>query len=197
MIILIDNYDSFTYNLYQALIKYVDDVRVIRNDTLSIEAIEQLKPSGLVISPGPGRPEKSGICVELVKTMSRKTPILGVCLGHQIISIAFGGKVCLAYKAVHGKQAKIQHYRQGIYAHMPMPFRAARYHSLIVDRVNMPADFIVESETDEGEVMGMRHKDLPVFGVQFHPESILTPEGDRLISQFMKVCGENYVSAYA
>lgn len=188
MILLIDNYDSFTYNLYQVLAVYHPDVRVIRNDKISVDEIAAMKPEGIIISPGPGRPEDAGIGIELVKALGDRIPILGICLGHQIIAMAYGGKVVLAKEPIHGKSTFIFHHRQGIYKNMPLPFEAARYHSLIAEKESLPEDLIVESESEQGMVMGVRHKTHPIFGLQFHPESILTPEGNILIENFL-----NYV----
>jgi anthranilate synthase component 2 len=185
MILLIDNYDSFTYNLYQALAAYHKNIRVVRNDKITIEEIKRLNISGIVLSPGPGRPEDAGICVPLIKEFSTKLPILGVCLGHQAIALAFGGKVVAAPEIIHGKSATIFHNRRGIYQELPLPFKAGRYHSLIVDKPTLPAELMIEAETAEGEIMGMRHVSLPVYGVQFHPESILTPEGETILKNFL------------
>ncbi len=189
MILLIDNYDSFTYNLYQAVAEIEPDVKVVRNDKITFKEIEAMKPSGIIISPGPGQPKDAGISVKLVKKLGDHIPILGICLGHQSIVEAYGGKITLAEKPVHGKEACIFHHRQGIYDEMPLPCAAARYHSLIAENKNVPDVLLIESENEEGIVMGVRHKDHPVYGFQFHPESILTPEGNILIRNFLRVCG--------
>ncbi len=188
MILIIDNYDSFTYNLYQMVATIHPDVKVVRNDAISLKEIEKMQPDGIIISPGPGVPQDAGITLDVIKEFYQKIPILGVCLGHQAMAEAFGGKVTLSGEIVHGKSTLIFHTRKGIFDGMPLPFQAGRYHSLIVTREDVPENFIVEAETEEGKVMGMRHSDYPCFGVQFHPESILTPQGEHLITQFLKVC---------
>jgi anthranilate synthase/aminodeoxychorismate synthase-like glutamine amidotransferase len=187
MILLIDNYDSFTYNLYQAIAPLVDEMQVIRNDKITLQEIEKLKPAGIILSPGPGRPEDAGICVDLIKKFAPTIPLFGVCLGHQAMAHAFGGKVIQCGEIVHGKKTSVFHNRQGIYADMPLPFAAGRYHSLIVDKASLPEMLMIEAENSEGIIMGMRHCEFPVYGVQFHPESILTPEGNLLIKRFLKI----------
>lgn len=187
MIILIDNYDSFTYNLYQMLAPHIA-VEVVRNDALTLEEIEQLKPQGIVISPGPKTPKEAGICLKLIEKFHQKMPILGVCLGHQALAEAFGGKVVHAGAVIHGKPAAVFHNRKGLFEKMPLPFQAGRYHSLIVERSSLPNCFLVEAETEDGVIMGMKHVEYPLFGVQFHPESILTPEGKILIEAFLEAC---------
>ncbi|HVV67853.1 MAG TPA: aminodeoxychorismate/anthranilate synthase component II [Gammaproteobacteria bacterium] len=186
MILLIDNYDSFTQNLYQALASF-EKVSVFRNDKITLEEITLMQPTGIVLSPGPGRPEDAGICVALIQRFSGQIPILGVCLGHQALAIALGGQVIGAEEIVHGKAAAVFHYRQHLYQQMPLPFMAARYHSLVVSRENLPAELLVEAETADGLIMGMRHAYHPTFGVQFHPESVLTPEGNVLLQEFVKL----------
>ncbi len=193
MLIIIDNYDSFVFNLYQEVARpidavTVDDVRVVRNDKITIAEISALEPQGIILSPGPGRPEDAGICVELIRACSGKIPILGVCLGHQAIAVAFGGKVTAADKIVHGKPETIFHHGKDLYRDMPLPFVAGRYHSLVVTRENLPANFLIEAETADGTIMGMRHQHHATFGVQFHPESILTPEGGKLLRTFVGIC---------
>lgn len=188
MIIIIDNYDSFTYNLYQYVATEINDVRVFRNDKISINDIRRMNPKGIIISPGPGRPEKAGIGVELIKSVASMIPILGVCLGHQMIGMAFGGSVGLAPKALHGKHDFIFHQQQAIYSKLPLPFQAGRYHSLIIERENFPETLIIEAESSDGVIMGIRHQIFPCFGVQFHPESILTPKGHQIINNFLEIC---------
>jgi anthranilate synthase component 2 len=184
MILIIDNYDSFTYNLYQSIASHVTDIRVFRNDKITITEIRKLQPTAIILSPGPGRPEDAGICVELIKNVGKDIPILGVCLGHQAIVIAFGGKVIQAPEIVHGKADMISHHQQGIYRDLPKPFKAGRYHSLMADKNSLPADLIIEAENSTGLIMGIKHKKYPIYGVQFHPESILTPDGNMLLKTF-------------
>jgi anthranilate synthase component II len=184
MIIIIDNYDSFTYNLYQAVAVFHKDVKVFRNDEISIEEIKTLNPTGIILSPGPGRPEYAGICIEVIRRFGPTIPILGVCLGHQAISLVYGGKVVQTPVIVHGKESLIFHTRQNLFKGMPLPFKAGRYHSLAV----AGGDLQIEAETADGIIMGVRHRVHPVYGVQFHPESILTPEGQTLIRNFVEIC---------
>ncbi len=186
MILIIDNYDSFTYNLYQIVAEHCADVRVIRNDKITVNDVKQLQPDGIILSPGPGRPEQAGICIELIRALDPGMRLLGVCLGHQAIVTAFGGKVISASEIVHGKSALIHHNRQGIYQGLSMPFQAGRYHSLMAERDTLPTTLVIEAENDAGLIMGVRHVTLPIFGVQFHPESILTPEGNRLLQNFVE-----------
>lgn len=189
MIILIDNYDSFTYNLYQ-LLAQIDDVKVFRNDEFTMETLEALNATHMVVSPGPGVPGNAGNTVAAIKYFGNKDmPILGVCLGHQSIVEAFGGKLAYTEKPVHGKATAVFHHRGGIYKGMSLPFKAARYHSLCVEPADLPACLSIESENSSGMVMGIRHKTLPIFGVQFHPESILTPEGECLVRNFLSLGG--------
>ncbi|MCB1071819.1 MAG: aminodeoxychorismate/anthranilate synthase component II [Chlamydiales bacterium] len=188
MIILIDNYDSFTYNLYQMLAIHTQ-VKVFRNDELTLEEIASLKPQGIVISPGPKTPKDAGICLELIKKFHKEIPILGVCLGHQSIAESFGGQVVHAGSIVHGKPASIFHNRKDLFEKMPLPFEAGRYHSLIVEKESLPKCFLIEAETEDGVIMGMKHVEYPLYGLQFHPESILTPQGKILIEAFLKICG--------
>lgn len=187
MLIIIDNYDSFTYNLYQIVAQTEADVLVLRNDKTSVAEVKALKPSGIIISPGPGRPEDAGICIELIQAMQTSVPILGVCLGLQAIVCAAGGQVVAAPQLVHGKSSFIFHHRHGLYQGLPLPFVAGRYHSLLAERATLPACLVIEAETADGLVMGIRHQHLPVYGVQFHPESILTPQGMHLIQNFMHI----------
>lgn len=185
MILIIDNYDSFTYNLYQCVAQHHPDTRVIRNDCISVNDIKQLQPSGIILSPGPGRPEQAGICIELLQALDTPIPLLGVCLGHQAIVVAFGGHVIQAPEIVHGKHEPIYHNNEGIYQQLPAPFQAGRYHSLMADRATLPESLLIDAENTAGLIMGVHHAELPIFGVQFHPESILTPEGHRLLQNFV------------
>lgn len=187
MIILIDNYDSFTYNLYQQIACIYSDVKVIRNDQVTVEELEKLNPKAIFISPGPGTPEDSGISVEVIQKLGPKIPIFGVCLGMQAIASAEGGKVIRAPKCVHGKAGAIFHKRQGLFKGMKLPFSAARYHSLIVEKESLPKSLIVEAFSEDDLIMALRHINNPVWGVQFHPESILTEEGEMLIRNFLKM----------
>ena len=186
MILLLDNYDSFTFNLYQALSELGADVLVVRNDKISVDEVDQMAPrlDGIVISPGPCTPAEAGISVPLVQRLAGKTPILGVCLGHQAIGAAFGGTIARAPRLMHGKVSSISHSGNGIFAGLPNPLQATRYHSLIVERWNLPDVLELTAEAD-GLVMGFRHRTLPVEGVQFHPESILTPNGNDLLANFL------------
>lgn len=186
MILMIDNYDSFTYNLVQYLSELGQRLVVHRNDKITINDIRKLKPDHIVISPGPGRPKDAGISKEIIRKFSDKTPILGVCLGHQCIAEVFGGKVVAAHKLMHGKTSMIYHAGQGIFKGIANPFEATRYHSLIVQKRSLPNTLEVVAHTKEGEIMGLKHKDLSVWGVQFHPESILTREGKKLLKNFLK-----------
>lgn len=193
MILIIDNYDSFTYNLYQAIAQIHPDVRVIRNDKISVKEIMNMRPHGIILSPGPGRPETAGISIELIQTLieldpKNTIPLLGVCLGHQAITVALGGKVIHAQEIFHGKDDLIFHHGHDIYRHLPNPFKAGRYHSLIAERQSLPACLVIEAENSRKLIMGIRHTNLPIFGVQFHPESILTPEGQQLLAQFVQLC---------
>lgn len=192
MLLIIDNYDSFTYNLYQAFAEIDPDVEVVKNDQITLEEIRKLNPSGIVLSPGPGRP--GGICLDVVRTFGEEVPILGVCLGHQAIGVVFGAEVNRAAEILHGKDSLIFHSRKGLFKGMPLPFKAGRYHSLLVE--NLPAELIVDAETPEGLVMAMHHENYPIYGVQFHPESILTPEGKTILKNFMEICKCNVKPLY-
>ncbi|HPZ76295.1 MAG TPA: aminodeoxychorismate/anthranilate synthase component II [Thermosynergistes sp.] len=185
MILVIDNYDSFTYNLVQ-LLSELEAVEVVRNDAVSLEDIEAAKPSHIVISPGPGRPEDAGICEAAIKNFCSRIPILGVCLGHQCIAQAFGGRVRRARKVFHGKTSLIYHDGVGIFCGLPSPFKATRYHSLEVDESSVPEELRVAAWTDEGEVMAIRHKNFPLWGLQFHPESFLTEVGMEILKNFTR-----------
>ena len=191
MIVMIDNYDSFTYNLVQYLGELGAEVQVFRNDQISVDAVAALKPERIVLSPGPCTPNEAGICLELIERLKGRFPILGVCLGHQAIGQAFGGKVVRARQVMHGKTSLIHHQAKGVFSGLPTPFTATRYHSLIVERASLPADFEVTAWTqhEDGsvdEIMGLRHKTLPVEGVQFHPESILTEHGHDMLKNFLE-----------
>jgi anthranilate synthase/aminodeoxychorismate synthase-like glutamine amidotransferase len=185
MILLIDNYDSFTYNLVQYLGELGAEPRVIRNDALSIDEVVALQPDGVVISPGPGTPDQAGVSLEVIRRLGERTPILGVCLGHQAIGQAFGGTVARAKTQMHGKTSEIRHDGQGVFAGLSNPFTATRYHSLVILPDSVPADLEVTAWAEDGEIMGVRHRKLPIEGVQFHPESILTLEGKRLLGNFL------------
>ncbi len=187
MLLMIDNYDSFTYNLVQYLGELGEDIRVYRNDKIAVKEIEQLRPQRIVISPGPCTPKEAGISVNTIKELAGKIPILGVCLGHQSLAMAFGGEVVRADRLMHGKTSMIHHDGKTIFRDLPNPFEATRYHSLIVRRETLPTCFEVSAETAEGEIMGLRHKQLGVEGVQFHPESILTSVGKDLLRNFLKL----------
>ncbi|MCS6805442.1 MAG: aminodeoxychorismate/anthranilate synthase component II [Acidobacteriota bacterium] len=186
-VLLIDNYDSFTYNLYQMLRVLGADVIVRRNDELSLDQVDRLSPTHLVISPGPGRPEQAGLSCAVIEGFYNKIPILGVCLGHQCVAHVFGGRVRRAPRMMHGKTSAIHHDGRSIFRGVTNPFRATRYHSLIVERDELPDLLEVSASTAEGEIMGLRLKAFPVEGVQFHPESIMTPEGAKLISNFLQL----------
>ena len=185
MLLLIDNYDSFTYNLAQYLTELGAEVQVARNDALTIDEIVRLRPTHLVISPGPGTPDEAGVSLEAIRQLAGKLPILGVCLGHQAIGQAFGGRVVRAPRVMHGKTSEVLHEGLGVFRDLPSPFVATRYHSLVVEPETLPACLLVTARTDRGEIMGLEHRELPVFGVQFHPESIMTPEGKRLLGNFL------------
>ena len=184
MIFVIDNYDSFTYNLVQYLKMLGAHITVARNDAVSLLDLEQSDPAGVVISPGPGRPESAGISLDLIRHFSGRLPILGVCLGHQAIAQAFGGKVIGAKRLMHGKTSTIQADGEGIYRGLSAPFTAMRYHSLAVEKQTLPACLKITAESEDGEIMGIRHSSHPTEGIQFHPESIMTPVGKRLLRNF-------------
>lgn len=187
MIILIDNYDSFSYNLYQVVGSAEPDIRVIRNDDYSVEEIADMKPEALILSPGPGRPEKAGVCIEAVRHFAGKIPVLGVCLGHQAICKAFGGEVSYAKELMHGKKRNIYIKENSrLFQGMGTSFEAARYHSLAAVREKLPEDLRITAESGDGEIMAVEHREFPVFGVQFHPESVMTPQGHVIIENFIK-----------
>ena len=184
MLLFVDNFDSFTYNLVQYFQVLTAKVKVIRNDELSIQGCLDLNPAALVIGPGPGNPSQAGICKELITACAGNMPILGVCLGHQCIAEVFGGTVSRAKRPMHGKTSQIFHDQNGIFAHLPNPFQAMRYHSLAVDKDSLPTHFAISAHSEEGEIMGIRHLSHPIEGVQFHPESIRTPEGLNILKNF-------------
>jgi anthranilate synthase/aminodeoxychorismate synthase-like glutamine amidotransferase len=185
MILLLDNYDSFTYNLAQYLGEFGCTVEVHRNDKISVEHIAQRKPEAIIISPGPCTPREAGVSVELVQKLAGKFPILGVCLGHQAIGEAFGGKIIRAPKLFHGKTSEIHHDGKGVFRKLPRPFVATRYHSLIVERKSLPRELSITAQTDDGIIMGVRHRRYKLEGVQFHPESVLTTSGKQLLKNFL------------
>jgi anthranilate synthase component 2 len=186
MVLMIDNYDSFTFNLVQYLGELGAQMKVFRNDEVSVPAIERLAPSHIVISPGPGTPNEAGISLETIERLADRIPILGVCLGHQAIGQAFGGKVVRAKQVMHGKVSRIRHDDQGVFREIPNAFVATRYHSLVVERASLPACLEVSAESEDGEIMGLRHRGLPVEGVQFHPEALLTEHGHKMLQNFLK-----------
>ncbi len=185
MILIIDNYDSFTYNLVHLVGRHTEALRVVRNDVLTVEAVRAMAPAGILISPGPGRPSEAGVCEALIRALGETTPILGVCLGHQAIGEVYGGVVTHAPSLMHGKTSAVYHDGQTIFAGAPQGFTATRYHSLVVERATLPDVLEVSAETEDGVVMGLRHRALPVEGIQFHPESVLTTEGPRLLANWL------------
>jgi anthranilate synthase/aminodeoxychorismate synthase-like glutamine amidotransferase len=187
MILVIDNYDSFTYNLVQYLGELGAKPEVYRNDRITVDRIKALKPDRVIISPGPGVPEKAGISVELIKELSDKMPILGVCLGHQAIAYAFGGRITRAPYLMHGKTSEISHDGRTIFLGLPQPFSATRYHSLIVEKATLPASLEISATTPDGLIMGVRHREFPAEGVQFHPESVMTEPGKLILENFLKL----------
>lgn len=186
MLLMIDNYDSFTYNLVQYLGELGQDVKVVRNDEIAVADVEKMKPDHIVVSPGPCTPNEAGISVPVIRELAGKFPILGVCLGHQSIGAAFGGNIIRARQLMHGKTSMIHHASKGVFAGLPNPFEATRYHSLVIERETLPDCLEVTAWTEDGEIMGVRHKTLPVEGVQFHPESILTQHGHDLLANFLR-----------
>ena len=194
MILMIDNYDSFTYNLVQYLGQLGAEVQVFRNDRIGLEEIGELAPEAIFLSPGPCSPKEAGITVEAIRAYHQRFPILGVCLGHQAIGYAFGGNIVRAERLMHGKTSPIRSDGKTIYRGLPNPFVAGRYHSLIVEKSTIPDCLMVTAETEEGEIMGIRHREYPVEGIQFHPESILTPNGKRIIKNFLEGLKEKMIS---
>jgi anthranilate synthase/aminodeoxychorismate synthase-like glutamine amidotransferase len=189
MILMIDNYDSFTFNIVQYLEQMDEKVEVYRNDKITTEEIKRLKPRAIFLSPGPCTPLEAGITIDVVRAFHKNVPIMGICLGHQSIGYAFGAKVSRAERIMHGKISSVKHDGKTIFAGLPNPFPAGRYHSLLVYPENLPDCLEISAQTDEGEIMGLRHKDYPVEGIQFHPESVLTPQGKRIIRNFLKYTG--------
>jgi len=189
-VLLIDNYDSFTYNLVQAFLVLDAEVIVHRNDQITVADAKALQPTHLVISPGPGRPEDAGVSLQMIGAFTGTVPVLGVCLGHQSLVHHFGGRIISAQRLMHGKTSLIEHDGKGLFAGLPQPCEVGRYHSLAADREAIPAVLEVTARTSGGEIMGVRHRELPVEGVQFHPESVLTPEGDQLLGNFLKQSAE-------
>ncbi len=188
MILLIDNYDSFSYNLYQLIGSVDKNIKVIRNDECTVDEIEMMSPEALILSPGPGRPGDAGVCIEAVKFFAGKLPMLGVCLGHQAICEAFGGTVSYAKKLMHGKQSKVYQGGTGrLFKGLGPQFKAARYHSLAAEAESLPPELKITAEADDGEIMALEHVKYPIFGVQFHPESVMTPDGRKMIENFMEV----------
>ena len=189
MILVLDHYDSFVYNLVQLVAQEGHQVRVVRSDAAPAADLLALRPDGVILSPGPGRPEAAGCFLEMVSRLDESTPLLGVCLGHQAIGAAFGARIVRAPEPVHGKTSPVRHEGRGILAGLPSPFEAGRYHSLVVDPATLPPDVEVTATTDDGLAMALAHRTLPRFGVQFHPESILTPEGPRIVANFLALTG--------
>ncbi|MEI1277052.1 aminodeoxychorismate/anthranilate synthase component II [Leptospira venezuelensis] len=191
MILLVDNYDSFTYNLYQYFSQIGNKVEVFRNDKIDLNEIKRLAPKGIILSPGPGRPEDSGVCIDILKELAGQLPILGVCLGHQAIGLVHGGKIVNAPTIMHGKVSLIEHDGKDIYKSLPSPFLATRYHSLVIQPESLPDVLEVSSKTEDGIIMGVRHKTKPhLYGVQFHPESIMTQNGLELVRNFSRIVSE-------
>ncbi len=185
MILLIDNYDSFTYNLVQLIGQINPDIHVVRNDKITLNEIRELQPERIVISPGPGRPENAGICLSVIQNLGGEFPILGVCLGHQAIGLAFGGTITYAPTLMHGKTSMIIHQDSGIFQNIANPFEATRYHSLVISKENFPRELLITAATDDGTIMAVRHREKNIQGIQFHPESVLTKSGYALISNWI------------
>lgn len=186
MIVLIDNYDSFTYNLYQAVRALGAECRVIRNDKITVGELAALKPSRIILSPGPGRPEDAGVTVAVIKALAPRVPTLGVCLGHQAIALAFGGRVVRAKKLMHGKTCAVSHDEKGVFRGLPRTLTVMRYHSLVAERATLPGCLRPTARADDGSLMGLRHETFPIEGVQFHPESVMTPRGADMIRNFLE-----------
>ncbi|MCP2240807.1 anthranilate synthase component II [Thermoanaerobacterium thermosaccharolyticum] len=186
MLLLIDNYDSFTYNLYQFIGEIYPDIKVLRNDQMKVSDIISMKPDGIVLSPGPGRPENAGICIDVIKNFGIKIPILGICLGHQAIGYAYGAKIIKSNIIKHGKTSIVTHNRQGLFNGIKNPIKAMRYHSLIIDKDSLTDVLEITAEAEDGTIMGIKHKKFPVYGLQFHPESILTEEGKSILKNYVE-----------
>jgi anthranilate synthase component 2 len=197
MFLLIDNYDSFTYNLYHFLGELGATLVVKRNDALTVAEAMAMAPQGIILSPGPCTPNEAGICLELVKAAAGKVPLLGVCLGHQAIGQAFGGKVIRAPAPMHGKLSRIGHSGKGVFLDLPQRFTATRYHSLVVERASLPTCLDITAETDDGLIMGLAHREFALHGVQFHPESIASEHGRKLLANFLRIAGHNAAAAIA
>jgi anthranilate synthase/aminodeoxychorismate synthase-like glutamine amidotransferase len=187
VVLVIDNYDSFTYNIVQYLGEMQVPMEIYRNDQVALDKIKELQPERILISPGPCSPKESGLSNEIIRTFGSRIPTLGVCLGHQCIGHVFGGNVIVNYRMMHGKTSMIKHNGKDLFEGMPNPFAATRYHSLVIEKSSLPACLEITAETEEGEIMGVKHKDLPIWGVQFHPESILTESGRQIFRNFMKL----------
>jgi anthranilate synthase component II len=190
MLLIIDNYDSFTYNLYQFLGELKADMKVVRNDEITLEEIKELKPQGIIISPGPGRPEEAGVCIDIIKELGKEIPLLGICLGHQAIGCAYGGEVVGAEEINHGKTSRIKNNGKGLFKGLKEELTVMRYHSLVVDKNTLPVELEITSQTEDGVIMGVKHKEYPVYGLQFHPESILTESGKDMLKNFMGVVSD-------
>lgn len=186
MLLLIDNYDSFTYNLYQFIGEIYPDIKVLRNDQIEVSDIILMKPDGIVLSPGPGRPENAGICIDVIEKFDIKIPILGICLGHQAIGYAYGAKIIKSNIIKHGKTSIVTHNRQGLFNGIKNPIKAMRYHSLIIDKDSLTDELEITAEAEDGTIMGIKHKKFPVYGLQFHPESILTEEGKSILKNYVE-----------
>jgi len=195
MILMIDNYDSFTFNIVQYLGQMGEDVQVYRNDKITLDSIHRLNPQAIFLSPGPCSPREAGITVDVIREFHTSVPLMGICLGHQSIGFAFGGEVVRAGRIMHGKVSPVQHDGKTIFAGLPNPFTAGRYHSLVVRPETLPGCLEVSAQTAEGEIMGLRHKEFPVEGIQFHPESVLTPQGKRILRNFLKTLGRKECSS--
>ncbi len=189
MILLIDNYDSFTQNLYQLIAAIYPEIKIVRNDCITLEEVKALNPKAIILSPGPGHPRESGICIDVIHNLAPTVPILGVCLGHQAIGFAFGGDVISAPEKFHGKKSPMFHRRQRMFKGASLPVNIGRYHSLVIDKKTLPSCLSVEAEDASGVIMALKHNDYPCYGVQFHPESIMTSQGDLMIRNFLKEIG--------